>query len=192
MLHKFLIFDSMAILGTTYVLWIDTITPIDAEHGNPFYYRPIVCGVSNGFNMDVESISVRNKDDGGYDRPRPGYLSSGFDMDGHALGLRYSDQSAKANFHEMALLCRNKVTFWCKMDDMSNPGSLPREVPVWISSYKETANNNEIYTFSCTFVGVGKPFLDNELYVTVLATDDTGIELLEEVKTNLINTKYGN
>lgn len=177
----------MAILGNTYILWIDVITPITDNRGNPDYYRPIVCGVSNGFNSSVEAISVRNKEDKGFDRSRPGYYSCGFDMDGHALGLRYSERSEKANFNEMALLCKNRTTFWAKMADVTN--SIVRECLVWISSYKETASNEELYSFSLSLVGVGEPIIEQEFNTVVLATDKTGLDLVTDGNNKLINTK---
>lgn len=175
--------------GTAYVLWIDTDTsvmPREAERGNPEYYRPVVCGVSNGFGLDIESISTRNKQDSGYDQSEAGYLSWSFDMDGFAIGLRMAEKAIKANFEEIAQLALNKVTFWAKMEDVET--TVTREGKVRITSYRETAGNGESYSFTANFIGVGKPILETNIFKTVIATDNSGTELLEDGSNNLIET----
>lgn len=174
--------------GNAYILWVDTTTPLTAERG--LYYRPIVCGVSNGFGMDIESISTRNKCDGGYDTSLPGYLTSSFDMDGQAIGLKQADKIAKANFQEMAQLALDKRVFWVKLDDVQS--TVKREGRAWISSYRETANLDNPFTFTCNFNVTGKPILEANIFKTVLATDQTGTELLQDGNNNLIENKDGN
>lgn len=174
--------------GTAYLIWIDVTTPLTAERG--LDYRPIVCGVSNGFGMDIESISTRNKCDGGYDQSKGGYLSWSFDMDGFAVGLKMADKIAKANFQEIALLALNKTEFWAKMEDLET--TITREGKVRITQYRETADLDSPYSFTANFIGIGKPILETNIYHTVLATDQTGLELIQDGNNNLIETTDGN
>lgn len=174
--------------GTAFILWIDTTTPLTAERGSD--YRPVVCGVSNGFGMDVESISTRNKCDGGYDSSLPGYLSSNFDLDGYAVGLKTADKLAKANFQEIAMLAFNKAVFWIKTDDVQS--SITREGRAWISSYRETMDQDSPYSFTCNFNITGKPILETNIFKTVLATNTSGTELVQDGNNNLIETADGN
>jgi len=169
--------------GSSYILWIDTTTPLTAERG--LDYRPIVCLTSNDFGMDVDPISTRNKCDGGYDSSMPGYLSWNFSGDGFAIGLKQADKLAKANFQELALLVRNKITFWCKMDDVQ--GSITREGKVWITSYRETQGMDTPFSFTANFTGVGKPILEESIYKTVLGKSNT--QLITDGNNNLIEVK---
>jgi hypothetical protein len=174
--------------GTAYLIWIDVTTALTAERG--LDYRPIVCGVSNGFGMDIESISTRNKCDGGYDQSKGGYLSWSFDMDGFAVGLKMADKIAKANFQEIALLALNKTEFWAKMEDLET--SITREGKVRITQYRETADLDSPYSFTANFIGIGKPILETNIFKTVLATDSTVLELVQDGNNNLIETADGN
>lgn len=174
--------------GTSYLIWIDVTTSLTAERG--LDYRPIVCGVSNGFGMDIESISTRNKCDGGYDQSKGGYLSWSFDMDGFAVGLKMADKIAKANFQEIALLALNKAEFWAKMEDLET--SITREGKVRITSYRETADLDSPYSFTANFIGIGKPILETNIIKVLLSTSDNGEVILNDGKNNLIDTKNGN
>ena len=176
--------------GNFYILWIDVITPLTDERGNPEYYRPVVCGVSNGVNLDIESISTRNKCDGGFDQSESGYISWSFDLDGFAVGLRNSEASVKANFQELADLALNKVKFWAKQEDAET--SVTREGRVRIGSFKEVASLDAPYSFTASFIGIGRPIFETNIYKTVIATDDTALELLEDGEDNLIETTDGN
>ena len=176
--------------GSVYILWIDVVTPITADRGNPEYYRPVVCGVSNGVNIDIESISTRNKCDGGFDQSESGYISWSFDLEGHAVGLRNSEASVKANFQEIADLALDKVKFWAKQEDVET--SVTREGRVRIGSFKEVSAQDQPYSFSASFVGIGRPIFETNIYRTVIATDDTALELLEDGENNLIETTDGN
>lgn len=145
--------------GSNFLIWIDTDTPITAPKG--LNYRPVVCGTSNGFNMTAEDISLRNKDDGGFDNSESGYISWNFDLDGYAISVDEFD-SEKANFNEIANLFLQRRKFWAIQQDLI--GSLKREGVVRISSHKETANQNSNYSFSANFIGQGKPkFIANGL-----------------------------
>lgn len=173
--------------GSNFLIWIDENTPRSAGRG--LDYRPVVCGTSNGFSMSAESISLRNKDDGGFDDSTPGYISSGFDLDGYAVGLKKADKLAKANFQVLAELFINKKEFWVKQEDLET--SITREAFCWIQDFKETANQNTPYSFNCQFVVKGKPILEENIFKTVLATDTLANELVQDGNNNLINTKDG-
>lgn len=173
--------------GNAYIGWIDLTTPLTAERGAD--YRPIVCGVSNGFGMDIESISTRNKQDGGYDSSIPGYVTTSFDMDGYAVGLKQVDKIAKANFQEMALLARDKRIFWFKIEDVET--TVTREARVWISSYRETLNQDNPFSFTCNFNVTGKPILEENIVKVLLSTDETGSTIVQDGNNNLIDTKNG-
>lgn len=173
--------------GASYLIWIDVTTSLTAERG--LDYRPIVCGVSNGFGMDIESISTRNKCDGGYDQSEGGYLSWSFDMDGFAVGLKMADKIAKANFQEVALLALNKTEFWAKMEDLGT--TITREGKVRITSYRETADLDSPYSFTANFIGIGKPILEENIIKVLLSTDDTGTAIVNDGNNNLIDTKNG-
>lgn len=172
--------------GTAYILMIDTVTPLTSLRGTAVNYRPIACGISNGFNLDIESISTRNKDDGGYDSSLGGYVSWGMDLDGFAIGLKNADKILKANFNEIALLAKSKKPFFLKWEDALN--SVTREGKVRITSYRETASLEEPYSFTVNFVGIGEPYLAENIYKTVLSTTPEQNELLSTSNNELIQT----
>lgn len=170
--------------GTEYILWVDTVTPLTAERGAS--YRPIVCGTTNGFNMDFESVSFRNKCDGGWDNSVSGYGSWGFSMDGQAIGLKTAELSEKANFTVLVNLAVNKRIFWGRMTDLE--GKITREGKVRIGSYSESADMDTPYGFTASFVGVGKPIIEHDIYTNVLASNLAADELLQDGNDNLIQT----
>lgn len=172
--------------GSAYILLIDTVTPLTSSRGTFSNYRPVACGISNGFNMDIEGISTRNKTDGGYDNSQSGYLSWGFDMDGFAIGLKNADKLLKANFNEIAELAKSKRIFFLKWEDAET--SVTREGKVRISSYKETASLEEPYSFTVSFVGIGEPYLSENIIKTVLATNPGENVLIESGNSELIAT----
>lgn len=174
----------MAINASTYLIYIDTITPITAERGNIANYRPVVCGTGNSFNMSIAEIDISNKCDGGWRNTRPGYGSWGFDVDGFAVGLKTADRLAKANFQELLSLALDKKLFWACMCDIDR--TIAREGVVWINSFDETANNNEAYGFSASMTGTKKPITSTDLFITLLATNSMGNQFLEDGNDNLI------
>src|SRR5690606_32632257 len=137
---------------------------ISASRGNLQHYRPIVCGTGNSFNSSVAEIDVSNKCDGGWRNTRPGYGSWGLDVDGFAVGLKIAEKLAKANFQELLDLHINKRLFWAVMCDEDR--NIYREGVVWISSFDESANNNEAYSFSASMVGTKKPITGTDFFVT--------------------------
>lgn len=175
--------------GSLYVLFVDLVTPKTAERGNNANYKPIVCGTSNGVSLEQEGIVFRNKCDNGFEYSVPGYVTWGFDMEGHAIGVKNSEKLIKSNFQELARLLIDKVVFWAKMADVDN--QIVREGLVRISSYRETANMEEPYSFTASFVGIGKPIFETDLFLTVLAANITGTELIQDGNNNLIENNDG-
>lgn len=173
--------------GTDYLLFIDVVTPLTNARGTFANYRPIACGTGQGFNMEVEGITLRNKCDNGFDNSVSGYLSWGMDLDGFSIGLKNSEKILKANFNEIAELAKSKRIFWLKWEDTNT--SVTREGKVRISSYRETANLETPYSFTVNFVGIGEPLLSENIYKTVLATKPSGNTLLTTGNNQLIQTK---
>lgn len=173
--------------GSNFLIWIDSDTPTTADR--PLNLRPFVCGTSNGFNAQAESISLRNKEDGGFDNSESGYISWGFDLDGYAVGIKMADRTAKANFEELADIFFRKRAIWVCQQDIAL--SVVRFGVCRIGDWKETANQNTPYSFSCQFVGKGKPTLESNIFRILLATETTGETILNDGNNNLIDTKNG-
>jgi len=144
--------------GTDIIIFVDTLTPLTAASGTTANYRPLVCGTSNGFQMEGESIVFRNKCDGGFENSVTGYITWDFNVDGHAYALKSSEKLLKANFNEVASLMVEKQVFWARMASLDN--SVRREGKVRISSYKETADMDNPYSFNVSFTGIGKPIIE--------------------------------
>lgn len=173
----------MAITGTNYLISIDTETPRSAGRGTN--YRYVACGTSNNWGGEAEGISLRNKMDGGYDQSTTGYISTSFDMDGQAIGLRMAEKAIKANFQELAELFYNKREFWIKQSDTDE--TIVREIWCRIGSYRETAQQNALYTFTASFVGIGKPVtLSGSIIKLLRATDNSGKEIRQDGENNLL------
>lgn len=170
--------------GKSYILWIDTETALTESSGSDANYRPIVCGISNGFGMDIESISTRNKDDGGYDQSEAGYLSWNFDMDGFAIGVKTSDR--KANFQEIAELAKAKKAFWIKQEDVEQ--TITREGKARITSYRETADLETPYSFTASFIGIGEPLISSNIITKVITPDNLLNRIVEDGSSKLIQT----
>lgn len=176
----------MAITGENYVILIDTDTPRSAGHGAN--YRPIACGTSNNWGGDADGISTRNKMDGGYDQSVTGYISTSFDLDGQAIGLKMADKLIKANFQELAELFYNKREFWIMHADAEE--TIVREIWCRIGSYRETANQYVPYTFTASFVGIGRPtILNADIIKTIRSTDNSGSVLRIDGQGNLREIK---
>lgn len=150
--------------GSAYIIWIDTVTPLSASSGNPLYYRPVVCGTSNGFNLDIESISTRNKCDGGFDQSESGYIGWNFDLEGFAIGIDTAEVSVKANFQTIADLALNKTKFWAKQEDVKT--TITREGKVRIGAFTEKSDIDTPYSFSASFVGIGRPIMNSDFIPT--------------------------
>lgn len=173
--------------GTAYIIFIDTITPRTAERGTEANYRPVVCGVTNGFNMSFEAIQLRNKCDGGWDNTESGYGSWGLNLDGQAIALRNVEKLIKANFDEVANLAVKKRVFWAKMGDIDSKRVI--EGLVRIGSYNETADLEEPYSFTVEFVGLGEPIIEENAFILVLGTSEDRLGILGDGNDNLILAK---
>lgn len=176
--------------GSSYLIFINTVTPRTAERGNPDDYRPVVCAVTNGFNMSFEAISLRNKCDRGWDNTESGYGSWGFNFDGQAIALRNVETQIKANYDEVANIAVSKRVFWAKMADIDNKRVI--EGLVRIGSYTETADLEEPYSFTFELVGLGEPILEENPFILVLGTDEFRLGVLGDGNDNLILAKNGN
>lgn len=173
----------MAITGNSYIILVDTETPRSAGHG--VNYRPVACGTSNNWGGDGEGISTRNKMDGGYDQSVTGYISTSFDLDGQAIGLRMAEKAKKANFQEIAELFYNKREFWIMQADADM--TIVREIWCRIGSYRETAQVNSLYTFTASFVGIGRPTtLSGDVIKLLRATTTEGNIIRQDGNNNLI------
>lgn len=176
--------------GTNYLVFIDVITPRTALRGNPENYRPVVCGVTNGFNMSFESIQFRNKCDKGWENSESGYGSWGLSLDGQAIALRNAEKLIKANYDEVANLAVKKRVFWAKMGDLSNKRVI--EGLVRIGSYSETADLEEPYTFQVEFVGLGEPIIEENAFILVWGANAERTEILGADENTLMLIKDGN
>lgn len=179
----------MVLNGSIFLIFIDTVTPKTAERGNPTYYRPIICGKTNGFNMDFDTIAFDNKCDGGWRNSASGYGSWGLSLEGHAVGVKSSEKALKASFNEVANLAKNKTIFWAMMADIDR--SIVREGLMRIGSYTETANMDEPYSFNLSLVGIGEPILEVDLFDTVIGVNQQHTELLQDGNNNLISINDG-
>lgn len=173
--------------GSSYLIFINTVTPRTAERGNPDDYRPVVCAVTNGFNMFFEAISLRNKCDRGWDNTESGYGSWGFNFDGQAIALRNAETMIKANYDEVANLAVSKRVFWAKMADIDNKRVI--EGLVRIGSYTETADLEEPYSFTFELVGLGEPILEDNAFILVWAANEDMTDLVSDDENNLILTE---
>jgi len=173
----------MAITGDNYIILIDTETPRSV--GSGLNYRPVACGTSNNWGGEAEGISLRNKMDGGYDQSATGYISTSFDMDGQAIGLRMAEKVIQANFQELAELFYDKRQFWLMQADADR--TIVREIWCRIGSYRETAQQNALYTFTASFVGIGKPTkITTNLFLSVLSANSEKTQVLQDGNNNLL------
>lgn len=118
-------------------------------------YRVVACLVTNGFELTFADQTTSNKCSGGWAESLSGEGSSSFTAEGQAVSEDGFDEEVKINFQEIALLALDKQVFFVRM---TNPElGTYREGKVRISSYSESAPNNEPYTFTSTFVVIGKP-----------------------------------
>lgn len=144
------------IQGTDYVLEIDTVTdPNTEEYGTEENYRLIACLVSNGIDVTLADQTTSNKCSGGWAESLSGEGSWTFPGEGQAVSLSETEEETKTNFQAIALLAIEKTVFFARMTNAAK--DIYREGKVRISSYSESAPNNEPYTFTVTFTGIGKP-----------------------------------
>lgn len=149
------------LIGTDYVLQIDTVTPTATNvRGDSDEYRTVACWTSNGVELAVATQDTTNKCSNGNTQSVPGLLSWSFSGDGQAVSLTPSEEATKANFQELLALANAKTTFFMRLTNLAT--TLVREGLVYISAYQETTGNAEPYTFTATFTGSGELFITPE------------------------------
>lgn len=145
--------------GTAYVLEIDTTTATATNtRGTDANYKLVACLITNGFEIAQAEQSTSNKCDEGWATSVSGLGSWSFSGDGQAVSLLESEETTKANFQTILELALNKTVFFMRMTDESQ--TFVREGKVRISAYSETAPNADAYTFTATFTGISKPFIE--------------------------------
>lgn len=143
--------------GTDYVLEIDTETPTTALRGTDANFRLVACLTSNGLEISTASTEITNKCSDGNAESMPGLTSSTFSGEGQAVSITELEEDTMINFEEIAALANDKEVFFIRMTNVAK--STYREAKVWMSSYGETAGNEELYTFTATFQVTGKLYL---------------------------------
>lgn len=148
--------------GRDYVMEIDTVTAATADRGSDANYNPILCEVSSDFSIETdETTPVSNKcvAQGGWSNNDPNLSSWSFSGEWQAIDPATGDPSA-ASMDEIAALAASKQKFWARRVLAGSTGvEVVREGLVWISSYNDTANTDDPFTFTATFTGVGEPLL---------------------------------
>lgn len=143
--------------GTDYILEVDTTTALTSARGTDANYRLIACLVTNGIELSLAEQSTSNKCDEGWGTSLSGMGTWSFSADGQAVTLEGSEITAMANYQTLIDLALDKQVFFMRMTNADN--TVVREGKVRISAYSETAPNQEAYSFTATFTGIGKPFI---------------------------------
>lgn len=147
------------LIGTDYVLQIDTVTPTATNlRGDDDEYRTVACLTTNGLEIAVATQDTTNKCSNGTTQSVPGLLSWSFSGDGQATSITLLDEDTKANFQEILRLIVAKTVFFARWTNVAT--TLVREGMGYLSAYNETAGNAEPYTFTFTFTGSGEIFTE--------------------------------
>lgn len=144
--------------GTDYILEVDTTTALTSARGTDANYRLIACLVTNGIELSLAEQSTSNKCDEGWGTSLSGMGTWSFSADGQAVTLEGSEITAMVNYQTLIDLALDKQVFFMRMTNADN--TVVREGKVRISAYSETAPNQEAYSFTATFTGIGKPFIN--------------------------------
>lgn len=145
------------LLGTDYVLYIDTETALTAERGTEANYRVVACLNTNGVTVSIADQDVSNKCDGGFKNSVPGILSWNFSGDGIAASITEAEEATFANYQELLALAKGRTQFFAKISNATE--TIIREGKVYISEYSETQPNAAAYTFTANFIGLGELFI---------------------------------
>ena len=148
---------STNLLGTDYLVYVDSVTALTAARGTALNYKLLACITSNGFEISNAGVETSNKCDEGYATSLAGLGSWTMSGDGQAVSLETAEATTKINYQKLLELALNKQTFFLLWADVAR--GVVREGKVRISTYGETAGNAEPYTFTVSFVGIGKPFI---------------------------------
>lgn len=141
--------------GRDYVMFIDTVTAVTAPKG--LVYRAVMCEVSSTFDGTTDEQAVSNKCNRGFKNSNPG--DKGFTFAGEAQAIDDTALPSAASLNEIAELWKSGKKFWAKQASIDPSLATPvfTEGVVWISAYSRTAGNEDAFTFSYTFQGVGEP-----------------------------------
>lgn len=143
-------------LGTDYFLEIDSTTAVATNvRGTDANYKLVACAVSNGFEVSVASTDTSNKCDGGWGSSIAGQGSWSLSIDGQAVETEGA--SVQENYQSLLTLALDKQQFFARITNADN--SEIREGLVQITAYSETMPNADVYTFTATLTGIGKPFI---------------------------------
>lgn len=115
-------------------------------------YKTIVCLKSNGVELSVSSIDTTSKCTDGWADSIPGDGSWTMSGEGFAVGSTLTDEQVSEG--ALFTLAKNKQSFYIKTADVA--ASTIRRGIAYISSFSESFNNNEGYSFSATFTGRGE------------------------------------
>lgn len=145
------------LLATGYYIYADFITdPKSNEYGTPANYKLIACTTSNGFTASREEIDVSNKCSEGWSDSLSGRGSFGFSLDGQLVSLADDAEAAlKVTNQELLQAMLDEKSFFMKLTNLEE--DVYREGKVRLTSYDETAGNQEAYTFTASASGIGKP-----------------------------------
>lgn len=129
--------------GKDYLLFIKPATT----------WLTVACITTNGFEISTDAIDGNSKCSDGWGGGAAGNKSWTMNGDGNAIdsGLLPSEASFKALFD----LAKSGETIPVKIAKVGS--TYTRYGTAYISSYNETQGNNEPFTFSVTFQGVGEP-----------------------------------
>lgn len=148
--------------GSDYVMEIDTTTSITASRGSDANYNAILCEVSSDFSIDTdETTPVSNKcvAQGGWSSTEPNTSTWEFSGEWQAIDPSTGAASAES-MDDIAALAASKQKFWARRVLASGTGvQVVREGLVWISSYNDSTNTDDPFTFTATMTGVGEPLL---------------------------------
>lgn len=145
-------------LGTDYFLEIDQTTVVSSNtRGTEANYKLVACAVSNGFEIAIASTDTSNKCDGGWGSSISGQGSWSFSIDGQAVTVD-GGATAQENYQSVLKIALDKKQFFARITNAAS--TEVREGLVMITAYSETLPNADVYTFTATLTGIGKPFIE--------------------------------
>ena len=139
------------VLGNDLIIYIDTITSLNARPTDDTNYKAVACLTTNGMELSTEDIDTTSKCSGRFKESDSGDVSWSFSGDGNAID---DTQVAEVNYQTLIDLAISGEKFWVKTANPSN--EIIREGIARISSYSETYDRNTPFTFSATFQGSGE------------------------------------
>lgn len=139
--------------GNDYIVFIDTVTDPSQTVNTSTNYRPVICMQTNGIGGTTDTIDVSDKCGNGYADPIPG--GSSWEITGTGNAVDEAMNPSKASYQELFTLWKNKEAFWMKIANKPDGNGTPiiREGVGMITSFTETADTDNPYTFDFTFTG---------------------------------------